>query len=113
MQPYDPNDPFAAPDVLSSEPSARTSRSRRGVVAAILTGALAYRSRGRRQTASAVALVLFAVGGLVAWRGTDTLVDWYGNTSTLEWRFQLWKDTLPARPSMIRDVFDQRNSFGT
>ena len=33
---------------------------------------------------------------MVAWRGADTLFDWYGNTGTLQWRIQLWKDTVPA-----------------
>jgi O-antigen ligase len=80
-----------------------------GVALAILTFVLAYRSRGRAQTVWAVGLVLFATAGLVAWRGTDTLVGWYGNTSTLEWRFQLWNDTLPA----LRDFWLTGSGFNT
>ena len=35
------------------------------------------------------------LAGVVAWRGADTLVSWYGNTGTWRWRLQLWQDTLP------------------
>lgn len=50
--------------------------------------------------------------GVVAWRGTDTLVAWYGNTGTLEWRIDLWKDTLPA----LKDFWvtgSGLNTYGT
>jgi O-antigen ligase len=80
-----------------------------GVALTILTCALAYRSRGRAQTNLVVGLALFVTAGLVAWRGADTLVDWYGNTSTLEWRFQLWNDTLPA----LRDFWTTGSGFNT
>jgi O-antigen ligase len=80
-----------------------------GVAMTILTCALAYRSRGRFRATVVVGLVLFAVSGLVAWRGADTLVDWYGNTSTLEWRVELWNDTLPA----LRDFWKTGSGFNT
>ena len=35
----------------------------------------------------------------VSWRGFDTVYDWFSRTSTLEWRFALWRDTL----AIVRD----------
>jgi O-antigen ligase len=75
--------------------------SRSGIVSAaaalgILTAAAIYRLKGSLKRWVLAGYVLFAALGVVAWRGTDTLFDWYGNTGTLQWRIQLWKDTLPA-----------------
>jgi O-antigen ligase len=68
-------------------------------VATSLIAALAVvRFRGSRRTATAtglIAIVLFAL----SWRGLGTMADWYSRTSTLEWRVQLWRDTL----AIIRD----------
>ena len=58
------------------------------------------------------AYLLVVVTGVVAWRGPDTLYAWYGNTQTLEWRFELWKNTLPA----LRDFWmtgSGLNTYGT
>lgn len=47
-----------------------------------------------------VALMLIAVvSAAVLWRGVDSLLAWYGRTNTLEWRLDLWRDTLP----IVRD----------
>ncbi len=67
-----------------------------GVAAVIMTGAAMYRSKMRTMRLAFAGYLLLVVAGVVAWRGTDTLFAWYGNTRTLEWRFDLWKDTLPA-----------------
>jgi O-antigen ligase len=67
-----------------------------GVAASILFVAAVYRSKRRALSLALAGYLLVAVMGVVAWRGTDTLFAWYGNTQTLEWRFDLWQDTLPA-----------------
>ncbi|RPI50367.1 MAG: O-antigen ligase domain-containing protein [Acidobacteria bacterium] len=67
-----------------------------GAAVTILTAAAVYRSNRRTMRVALAGYLLLTVAGLVAWRGTDTLFAWYGNTGTLEWRFDLWKDTLPA-----------------
>jgi O-antigen ligase len=67
-----------------------------GVAVVLLLGAAVSRTRhGAPQLVLAGSLVAIVMG-VVAWRGADTLVDWYGNTATLRWRLQLWQDTLPA-----------------
>ncbi len=66
------------------------------VAATILTGTAVYRSNLRTMRIVLAGYLVLTVAGLVAWRGTDTLFAWYGNTRTLEWRFDLWRDTLPA-----------------
>jgi O-antigen ligase len=50
-------------------------------------------SGGRWLVAGSVSAALV---GIVSWRGTDTMVDWYSRTGTLQWRVDLWKDTWPA-----------------
>ncbi len=66
------------------------------VAATILCGAAVYRAKRRALRFVLAGYLLLTVIGVIAWRGADTLVDWYGNTGTLEWRIDLWKDTLPA-----------------
>jgi hypothetical protein len=51
------------------------------------------RSSGRVVTASCFAALTV---GAMSWRGTQALTAWYADTSTLEWRFTLWRDSLPA-----------------
>jgi hypothetical protein len=75
--------------------------SRSGIVATgcaltVFVLGAAWRSRGRVQRGLVVAYGMCLIAGVVAWRGADTLVTWYGNTATWQWRVQLWKDTLPA-----------------
>lgn len=75
--------------------------SRSGIIAAgvlltVLAVAVASFARGGVQRALVAGYVACTVLGLVAWRGLDTLFHWYGNTTTFEFRVQLWKDTLPA-----------------
>ena len=77
--------------------------SRSGIAAfAIATGLLAMlvsaRFRGRRRFATLLFLAVI-VGFAVSWRGFDTVYDWYSHTSTLEWRFALWRDTM----AIVRD----------
>jgi O-antigen ligase len=67
-----------------------------GVATSILFAAAVYRSKRRALRVALAGYLLFTVVGVVTWRGTDTLFAWYGNTKTLEWRFVLWQDTLPA-----------------
>ena len=57
------------------------------------------RSKGSTQAMGPRRLPSLTVTGVVAWRGADTLFDWYGNTGTLQWRIQLWKDTCPRSSS--------------
>jgi O-antigen ligase len=67
-----------------------------GVCLTIMLGAALRRMRGSVQRWALAGYVVLIVVGVVTWRGTDRLVDWYGNTGTLRWRLQLWQDTLPA-----------------
>jgi O-antigen ligase len=66
------------------------------VALVIMATAAVSRAEGSRQRWLIAAYVAVAAVGVVAWRGTGALFDWYGNTSTLQWRVQLWKDSLPA-----------------
>jgi O-antigen ligase len=75
--------------------------SRSGIAAAavalgIMAAAAVSRSAGSRQRWRLAAYVVTAAAGVAAWRGAGALADWYGNTATLQWRVQLWKDSLPA-----------------
>jgi O-antigen ligase len=75
--------------------------SRSGMIgAATALTAIACAVMWRHKTASSrwllAGFVLLIGVSVVAWRGTDRLVSWYGNTGTLAWRVQLWKDTAPA-----------------
>jgi O-antigen ligase len=67
-----------------------------GAAFTVLLVAAVSRSKGSAQRWVLAGYLLFTVTGVVAWRGADTLFDWYGNTGTLQWRIQLWKDTVPA-----------------
>ena len=65
------------------------------VAAVLLLVALIGRRQGalpRRGFAGAV--VVFGLGGAMAWKGVDRLGTWYGDTATLEWRLTLWRDTM-------------------
>jgi O-antigen ligase len=82
------------------------------VGATLMFAAVTYRSKRRALRVALAGYLLVAVMGTVAWRGTDTLFAWYGNTKTLEWRFDLWKDTLPA----LKDFWvtgSGLNTYGT
>jgi O-antigen ligase len=83
-----------------------------GVAMTIMIAAAIYRSKERAHGLVLAASLATVVLTVVAWRGADVLVDWYGNTSTLEWRFALWQDTLPA----LRDFWltgSGLNTYGT
>jgi O-antigen ligase len=80
-----------------------------GVAMMILIGAALRGASGRaRRTAIAVALATAVVGG-IAWRGADTLVNWYQKTNTLEWRIDLWEDSAPV----IVDFWPTGTGFNT
>jgi len=77
--------------------------SRSGIAAfAVATGLLSIlvsaRFRGRRRIVTVMFLLIVVVFA-VSWRGVDTVYDWFSRTSTLEWRFELWRDTL----AIVRD----------
>jgi hypothetical protein len=83
-----------------------------GVGASILFAAAVYRSKHRMLRVALAGYLAFAVAGIVAWRGTDTLFAWYGDTKTLEWRIVLWQDTIPA----LKDFWltgSGLNTYGT
>jgi O-antigen ligase len=83
-----------------------------GVGASILFAAAVYRSKHRILRVALAGYLALAVVGIVTWRGTDTLFAWYGNTTTLEWRFVLWQDTIPA----LKDFWitgSGLNTYGT
>jgi O-antigen ligase len=68
------------------------------VATSVLALLAATRFRGSRRMVT-VAWLLSVVFFALWWKGLDTMADWYGRTSTLEWRVQLWKDTA----AIIRD----------
>jgi O-antigen ligase len=80
-----------------------------GVAVGILIAAAARKARRQALRPALGACVLFGAIAVIAWRGTDTLVDWYANTQTLEWRFVLWNDTLPA----LKDFWITGSGFNT
>ena len=72
--------------------------SRSGITAfAVATGLLTMlvsaRFRGRRRIVT-VTFLLIVVAFAISWKGFDTVYDWFSRTSTLEWRFALWRDTV-------------------
>jgi O-antigen ligase len=79
------------------------------VATTILCGAAVYRAKRPALRFMFAGYLLLTVLGVTAWRGADTLVNWYGNTSTLEWRIDLWKDTLPA----LKDFWVTGSGFNT
>jgi O-antigen ligase len=65
---------------------------------------------GRRVVA--IGGVALAFAAAVAWKGADTILSWYANTGTLEWRFRLWADSLAP----LRDFWltgSGLNTYGT
>lgn len=64
----------------------------------LLAGWSFAKIRGGRGPVIALMLMAF-VSAAALWRGIDSLVAWYGRTNTLQWRLDLWKDTLP----IVRD----------
>jgi len=68
------------------------------VATCLLSMLVSARFRGRRRIVT-VTFLLVVVVFAVTWRGVDTVYDWFGRTSTLEWRFELWRDTL----AIVRD----------
>jgi O-antigen ligase len=68
------------------------------VATSLLAAVAIVRFHGSRRTMTVAALFAFVLFAL-AWRGLDTMADWYSRTSTLEWRVQLWRDTA----AIIRD----------
>jgi O-antigen ligase len=77
--------------------------SRSGITAfAVATGLLSTlvsaRFRGRRRIVTVTFLLIVVVFAL-SWKGLDTVYDWFSRTSTLEWRFMLWRDTV----AIVRD----------
>jgi hypothetical protein len=67
-----------------------------GCALTVFVAGAAWRAKGRVQRGLVLAYAVSLMAGVVAWRGADTLVTWYGNTATWQWRVALWKDTLPA-----------------
>jgi hypothetical protein len=92
---------MAAAGVLVMLCAAIWTMSRSGIAATgcaltVFVVGAAWRARGRVQRGLIAAYAVCLIAGVVAWRGADTLVTWYGNTATWQWRVQLWKDTIPA-----------------
>ena len=48
-----------------------------------------------------IALLVPAVLFALMWRGVHVVADWYGNTGSLAWRIELWRDTW----RIIRDFW--------
>ena len=76
------------------------SLSRSGVAGAfaaflILAVAAVRRMRSRAQARMALLAILLLIVSVAAWRGLDTISAAYGDTRTLQWRFDLWRDSLP------------------
>ena len=76
------------------------SLSRSGVAGAflafvVLAVAAVRRMRSRTQARMALLGILVLIASVAAWRGLDTIAASYGDTRTLEWRFDLWRDSLP------------------
>ena len=67
-----------------------------GVELTILLAAAVRRSKRALRKLVLAGYLVMTVVGVIAWRGEETLANWYGNTTTLEWRVRLWEDTMPA-----------------
>ena len=79
--------------------------SRSGIAGAslaltIIALVAAVRMRGARKLAAS-ALIVVALTAGIALKGSDKLVAWYGTTDTLQWRFEVWRDSMP----MLRDFW--------
>ena len=77
--------------------------SRSGIAAfatatALLALVVSARFRGRRRVGTVLFLLVVVVFA-VSWKGPQTVYDWFSHTSTLEWRFDLWRDTM----GIVRD----------
>jgi O-antigen ligase len=68
------------------------------VLTFLMSTRVSARFQGRRRMVT-LAFLLVVVVFAISWRGVDTVYDWYSRTSTLEWRFELWRDTL----AIVRD----------
>ena len=75
------------------------SRSRSGmtgtfvaILVVALTSIAGMPTRTRSYAAAVLPMAL--VAGAVAWRGLDPLIAWFGDTSTMTWRFNLWRDSM-------------------
>jgi O-antigen ligase len=82
------------------------------VAAGVIGVQIIRRSRARGLGLARVWLIPALLGIAVAWRGPSTLLLWFDNTSTLHWRFGVWRDAL----GVIRDfplVGTGLNAFGT
>lgn len=64
----------------------------------LLAGRSSAKMRGGHGALVALLLITL-VSGAVLWRGIDNVLAWYGRTNTLEWRLDLWRDTL----QIVRD----------
>ena len=64
--------------------------------------------RGAKRSVAAASIMLL-LGTAAVWKGIDFLASWYENTRTLEWRFTLWRDSLPA----LRDFWTLGSGLNT
>jgi O-antigen ligase len=83
-----------------------------GIALAILLAAAMRRSKRALRRLVLAGYLLMTIAGVIAWRGEQRLASWYGNTTTLEWRFKLWEDTVPP----LRDFWltgSGLNTYGT
>jgi len=76
----------------------RSGISAFAIATALLAVLVSARFRGRRRIATVMFLVVVVVFA-ISWKGFDTVYDWFSRTSTLEWRFDLWRDTA----AIVRD----------
>jgi O-antigen ligase len=76
----------------------RSGISAFAVATFLLTTLVSARFRGGRRIIT-VTFLLVVVAFALSWKGLDTVYDWFSHTSTLEWRFELWRDTL----AIVRD----------
>ncbi len=94
---------FATFAVLVMSISVVWSFSRSGIFGlavgfVLLAGRSSAKIGGGRGALVALMLITF-VSAAVLWRGVDSVLAWYGHTNTLEWRLDLWRDTL----QIVRD----------
>ena len=76
------------------------SLSRSGLAGAavafiILAIASMRRMASRARARMALLALLVLLSAVAAWKGLDTIAASYGDTRTLQWRFDLWRDSLP------------------
>jgi O-antigen ligase len=68
---------------------------------AVLSAAALYKMRGRGAGIASAALVGVIIGSAFLLKGPQNVAEWYGTTNTLEWRFELWKNSIP----MLREAW--------